>query len=124
MLRVKNIIVLGVVLSLAACGSGSPGNGQNGSNSGQSLPLWQSVGLMLDLPEDEAEQLVTRVLARHNTVASDENVKHLMGAALVFRDQDHVDPKRTLNCMDSGVQSPTGSAWQDTIAWCVTELAN
>lgn len=89
----------------------------------QTLSLWQSVGLMVGLPEKEAETLITRVLGDHRVVASDKNVKDFVGALLRFRDQDNVSPERVLACMDTGVRSPTGPQWQDTIAYCVTELA-
>lgn len=114
-LKMKLLIALAGLSLLSACGreAGKPG---------QELPLWQSVGLMLNASDDEAEALVTSVLAKHNLVASDTNVKEVIGGALIFRDQDKVDVKRVLTCMDSGVRSPTGSAWQDTMAYCVTEL--
>lgn len=89
----------------------------------QELPLWQSVALMVGTSEAAAETLITSVLAKHDTVASEQNVRDLVGALLRFRDQDNVSPKSVLTCMDSGVRSPTGPFWQDTIAYCVTELA-
>lgn len=93
------------------------------SSERQELPLWQSVAPMIGTSEAQAETLITSVLARHNVVASEHNVKDLVGALLRFRDQDNVSPRAVLNCMDSGVRSPTGPFWQDTIAYCVTELA-
>ena len=91
---------LAIVFVFGSCG--------RPSSEPQQLPLWQSVGLMIGTTEVEAEELVTRVLAKHNDVASDNNVKSLVGALLVFRDQDHVEPKRVLTCMDSGIRSPLG----------------
>lgn len=102
----------------------SPAEAQTPTKPQSKLPIWQSVGLMLGTSEEEAESIVTKVLGAHNVVASDENIKNMVGALLVFRDQDSVAPLRVLTCMDSGVRSPFGPAWQETMAYCVTELAS
>ncbi len=105
------------LLLLVGCSGGGSASQEN------QLPLWQSVGLMIGTSDEEAEATITRVLGKHNAVASDDIVKQLVGALLTFRDQDQVDPQRVLSCMDNGIRSPTGSIWQDTMAYCVTELA-
>ena len=87
------------------------------------LSIWEQVSITLpELSKEQSKQLVQAVLARHGTVASDANIKDMVGALLRFQDSSGVDPVRVLECMNSGVRSPTGRAWQDTMAFCVVEL--
>lgn len=86
------------------------------------LDIWQSAGVILDLPPTEAERRLTNVAAAHGKVASDAFVRQFVGALLRFRDKYGVDPARVLVCTESGVRSPLGSTWQDTMSYCVVEL--
>lgn len=88
------------------------------------LSVWQEAGLILGLSDEAAEHRLTKVLARHNVVASDANIRDVVGAMLRFRDGEGVDLSRQLTCMESGVRSPSGDQWQDTLAWCVVELTS
>ena len=111
-----------IVLAALLSGCGDGGSSQPSSEN-STLSVWQEAGAMMGLDAANAERRITTVLASHNTVASDANVKDLVGAMLRFRDSNGVELDRQLSCMESGVKSPSGGQWQDTLAWCVVELS-